>query len=107
MFNELSHHAADQRLRHEESRSETCPTHSPVLKDSIVARAPEAGHDIVVLDTIRETGNVPIFEKIGFRAFSEETTNELVSEKHATLHEVRMERHTQEFARPDAGGADS
>ena len=44
------------------------------------------------LFTIRETGNVPIFERLGFAVVREELATEYVSDAHAQLHEVYMER---------------
>jgi GNAT superfamily N-acetyltransferase len=44
------------------------------------------------LVTIRETGNVPIFERLGFVVVREKLATELVSDAHAELHEVYMER---------------
>jgi predicted N-acetyltransferase YhbS len=63
------------------------------LLDWIVDYAPTLGHHVVVLDTIKETGNVPLFEKLGFRVFDERVTIEFESEIHSELHEVKMERH--------------
>lgn len=63
------------------------------LIDWIVARAPAFGHNVVVLDTIKETGNVPLFEKLGFRVFAESITSCFESDTYPELHEVKMERH--------------
>lgn len=62
------------------------------LLDGIAARAPSLGHRVIVLDTIKETGNVSIFEKLGFRAVGESVTALFESDAFAVLHEVRMER---------------
>ena len=44
----------------------------------------------MALRTVRETGNVPIFERLGFVVESEELTNLFVSERFAQLSEVLM-----------------
>ena len=44
------------------------------------------------LYTIRQTSNVPIFERLGFRIVSEEPATLLVSPTHEPLSEVYMER---------------
>lgn len=62
------------------------------LVDWIMTQAPALGHNVVVLDTIKETGNVPLFEKLGFRVFYEGVTTSFVSAKFSELHEVKMER---------------
>jgi predicted N-acetyltransferase YhbS len=62
------------------------------LIDWIVAHAPNLGHNVVVLDTIKETGNVPLFEKLGFRVFDESITASFESDTYPELHEVKMER---------------
>lgn len=60
--------------------------------DWIVEQAPTLGHTLVVLNTIKETGNVPVFEKLGFRVFYEAVATSFVSEEYPELHEVKMER---------------
>ena len=60
--------------------------------DWIVTQAPILGHNLVVLDTIKETGNVPFFEKLGFHVFYEGVTTCFVSEEYPELHEVKMKR---------------
>lgn len=60
--------------------------------DRIAAEAPSLGYNLIVLDTIRETGNVPLFEKLGFRVFDEGVTSCFTSEVYPVLHEVKMER---------------
>jgi predicted N-acetyltransferase YhbS len=62
------------------------------LIDWVAAYAPTLGHDLVVLDTIKETGNVPLFEKLGFRVFDESVTTLFVSDTCPELHEVKMKR---------------
>lgn len=62
------------------------------LIDWIVAQAPSLGHNLVVLDTIKETGNVAVFEKFGFRVFHEGVTSSFESDTYPVLHEVKMER---------------
>ncbi len=62
------------------------------LIDWVADYAPTLGHDLVVLDTIKETGNVPLFEKLGFCVFHEGVTTSFVSDKFPELHEVKMKR---------------
>lgn len=44
------------------------------------------------LFTIRETGNVPIFERLGFAVVREQLATDYVSDVHTALHEVYMKR---------------
>ncbi len=44
----------------------------------------------VTLYTIRETGNVDVFIKFGFKVIIDEITDDFVSEKYDALHEVYM-----------------
>ncbi len=60
--------------------------------DWIVAHVPTLGHNLVALDTIKETGNVSLFEKLGFCVFEEGITTCFESEEYPKLHEVKMER---------------
>ena len=46
----------------------------------------------VTLRTIRETGNVAIFERLGFQVVKEEIADWCVSDQHSQLHEVHLER---------------
>ncbi|MGE4003307.1 MAG: GNAT family N-acetyltransferase [Planctomycetaceae bacterium] len=62
------------------------------LLDSIAVRARSLGHQVVVLDTIKETGNVDRFEKLGFCVYDERVTADFESDQFPQLHEVRMER---------------
>ena len=55
-------------------------------------RVPSYGHSILVLDTIREAGSVPLFEKMGFRVISETVANWCESNDYPELHDVTMER---------------
>jgi len=50
------------------------------------------GQHAIILDTIRETGNVPLFEKLGFRVVHEKIATWCTSENHRQLHDVKMER---------------
>ena len=50
------------------------------------------GHKIVSARTIRETGNVEIFERLGFRVVKEETAKWCVSDRYPVLHDVYLER---------------
>jgi predicted N-acetyltransferase YhbS len=60
--------------------------------DWIESQARSLGHNLVVLDTIKETGNVSVFEKLGFRVYNEEITSDFESDTYPVLHEVKMER---------------
>ncbi len=62
------------------------------LIDWITVQAPTLGHNVVVLDTIKETGNVALFEKMGFRVFHEGISRCFESDRYPLLHEVKMER---------------
>lgn len=44
------------------------------------------------LDTIRETGNVPIFERLGFVVVREQPARDFVSERYRELVDVYLER---------------
>lgn len=43
------------------------------------------------IDTIKETGNVPIFESWGFKAFGDEPDDKYESDSHESLSTVKME----------------
>jgi len=58
----------------------------------IASLAPSLGRDVVRLDTIRETGNVEIFERLGFRTVRESIATWCASDDHSEVHEVMMER---------------
>lgn len=62
------------------------------LLDEIDQRAVLLGQPVVVLDTIKETGNVPLFEKLGFRVTREEVATWCQSETFSQVHDVKMER---------------
>ena len=62
------------------------------LLDWICIQAKNLGQPAVMLDTIRETGNVPLFETLGFRITHEETATWCVSETYRELHDVKLER---------------
>jgi len=58
-----------------------------------VARlSPALGHTTLALDTIAEAGNVPVFERMGFRTIRTEIARDCISDHHADLHLVTMER---------------
>jgi len=63
-----------------------------LLVDHVAKLAPALGHAVLALDTIRETGNVPIFERMGFHVTSERRTELFESDVFPQLHEVLMER---------------
>jgi len=58
----------------------------------LVDMAPRLGRSVLALDTIRETGNVPKFEAMGWHVVSETRSVEFESDTLAALHEVKMER---------------
>ncbi len=62
------------------------------LLDWIMAQAPALGLSVVVLDTIKETGNVMLFEKLGFHVVQEFATDRFESDRYPQLHETRMKR---------------
>ena len=62
------------------------------LIEEAMRLAPEMGHGLVVLETIRETGNVGIFEKMGFEVVGEKVADWCESERYEKVHDVRMER---------------
>mgnify|MGYP002623161100 CR=1 FL=1 len=63
-----------------------------LLVEGVAALAPSLGHRVLALDTIRETGNVEVFERMGFRVTGERETPLFESDAFARLHEVLMER---------------
>jgi len=62
------------------------------LIEHIVNLSPSLDRRIVRLDTIKETGNDPLFKRSGFHIVSEQTTSEFTSKRYSQLHEVIMER---------------
>jgi len=62
------------------------------LVDFVSDTARTLGHKIVSARTIRETGNVEIFERLGFRVVKEETAKWCVSDRYPTLHDAYLER---------------
>ena len=58
----------------------------------VVVRTPGLGRNVVVLDTIQETGNVTLFERLGFRVVQVTVATWCVSDVHPDVHDVRMER---------------
>ena len=50
------------------------------------------GRRIIATRTIKETGNVPIFERLGFHVVGEDIASWCVSDVHASLHDVHLER---------------
>lgn len=58
----------------------------------------DSGCSAVTLYTVRETGNVSIFERMGFRVESEEPTRLFESRSHRTLSEVMMRKTLAEGA---------
>jgi GNAT superfamily N-acetyltransferase len=63
------------------------------LIEWIVARTPSLGQK-VALNTIRETGNVPVFERLGFQVVDEEIASWCISDDYLEVHDVKMERIT-------------
>jgi ribosomal protein S18 acetylase RimI-like enzyme len=62
------------------------------LVEQLERIAVESGCRSVSLHTVRETGNVAIFERLGFRVESEAPTLLFESESHRTLSEVAMRK---------------
>lgn len=58
----------------------------------IVTRTPSFGHNIVALETIKETGNVPMFEELGFKVVREAVATWCISDNYTKVHDVTMER---------------
>ena len=54
--------------------------------------AAQAGKHRLSLFTIRETGNIPVFEKLGFRVVHESLDSFAESDRFPELHEAYMER---------------
>jgi len=53
--------------------------------------APSLGHRTLALDTIVETGNVQLFERMGFALVRTETAQDCVSDRYESLHLAIME----------------
>jgi len=62
------------------------------LVERLADEASGLGFSVIALDTIRETGNIPLFERLGFSTVSESKAVWCASETDNTLHDVRMER---------------
>jgi ribosomal protein S18 acetylase RimI-like enzyme len=62
------------------------------LIERIVAIGRSVGRHLVRLDTIRETGNVAVFTKLGFYVIDEYVASWCKSERCSVVHEVIMER---------------
>lgn len=63
-----------------------------VMIDEVVHVAHSMGLSTISLFTVRETGNVELFEHLGLRVVSEQVATWCKSDRYAHLHEVRMER---------------
>jgi predicted N-acetyltransferase YhbS len=62
------------------------------LLEHLVGVAHELGLSGLSLNTVRETGNVEIFERLGFRVRREGNDGTFESDRYATLTDVSMER---------------
>jgi GNAT superfamily N-acetyltransferase len=62
------------------------------ILDALAGIARAEGLLTLSLHTIRETGNVGVFFRLGFTAVSEEVATWCVSDNFATLHETYMEK---------------
>lgn len=62
------------------------------LVENVEEQAREEGADSASLFTIRETGNVAIFEKLGYSVVHEESAKCFESDIYDTLVEVKMEK---------------
>jgi len=60
--------------------------------ESLAGIAPDLGLTHLSLYTIKQTGNVPIFERLGFNTVREDTASWAESDKYASLTDVYMER---------------
>lgn len=56
------------------------------LIEHVAGLAPGLGRSVLAVDTIREAGNVPVFERLGFRMTSEAPTDFFESELFSQLH---------------------
>lgn len=61
------------------------------LIESVCSLAPSLGHNIVRVDTVKETGNVAFFEKIGFSKVRELVATWCISDSYETVHDVIMD----------------
>jgi N-acetylglutamate synthase-like GNAT family acetyltransferase len=64
------------------------------IVDALAGIARADGLRALSIFTIRETGNVRVFEHLGFTVVSQEVATWCVSDAFATLHETYMERHS-------------
>jgi hypothetical protein len=62
------------------------------LVDALADIATGASADRLSLYTIRETGNVEVFERLGFAIIAERAAVDVVGETHERLTDVYMER---------------
>jgi len=62
------------------------------LVDALAAIATRAGVRTLSVYTIRETGNVAVFERLGFAVIAETVADDVIAEAHERLTEVYMER---------------
>ncbi len=58
----------------------------------IEQKAIQLGHNAIVVDTIAETGNVDVFERLGFASVDTSVPTWCQSDVHDTLHCVQMEK---------------
>ncbi len=58
----------------------------------VADHAPNLERTTLALSTIKETGTVPLYERLGFRAVREEAAQWCESDVYADLHDVTMER---------------
>jgi GNAT superfamily N-acetyltransferase len=63
------------------------------LVDALADIATGAGATRLSLYTIRETGNVEVFERLGFAVIAESAADDVIGEAHTRLTDVYMERH--------------
>ncbi len=66
------------------------------MLDWIERKAVELGQTTVAVDTIAETGNVAIFERLGFTVVHTTRSTKFQSDAHGTLHLVQMEKPCQQ-----------
>ena len=64
----------------------------PDHRDSLSVHLTRPEHRAIMLATIRETGNVTIFQRLGFEPVAESIAHWCVSERFEQLHDVTMEK---------------
>jgi len=76
-----------------DERSRRCGVARALIAE-LLGRARALGARRLSLYTIRESGNVAVFERLGFQVVEEHDDLYMASDRHAGLHEAYMERGT-------------